>query len=79
MKKVKNKEPRRIKILGFHESDACFEDKEDKRLIGKTGMFTPEASWHPKYFSGSMVYDEGQASPGQYLCKYFYAVRYKRL
>lgn len=72
MNKVKDTRPRRIKILGFHKSDACF---GDERYSGRTGMFTPETQWKPGYFSGDMVYDDGSKD----LCGYFYAVRYGRI
>ena len=71
---ITNQKPRRIKILGFHERDACHGDKS---LIGITGLFTPDPRQHgtPGYFSGKMVYNDKLCIG----CNYFFAVRYKRL
>ena len=74
MDKVKKGEPRRIRILGFHKTDACH---GDERYLGKTGTFTPKTQWVPRYFSGDMVYDN--ADDNKNLCKFFYAVRYRRI
>ena len=72
---ITNQKPRRIKILGFHRHDACHKRKE--KYIGKTGMFTPDPSqYNPGYFAGHMDYDD---TGGDYLCDYFYAVRYRRI
>jgi len=72
-RRIVNRRPRRIMILGFHESDSCF---RDSRYKGKTGVFTPSHSWVAGYFSGDMVYDNDARGE---LCRFFYAVRYKRL
>jgi len=73
MKEIKNKEPRRIKILGFHKQDACYARRE--LYIGRTGIFTPEGQCVPGYFRGSITCDDGREE----MCSYFHAVRYKRI
>jgi len=69
---ITNGKPRRIKILGFHKSDACFGDSS---YIGRTGMFTPKAQWVPGYFSGSITYDDESGCA----TNFFFAVRYVRV
>jgi len=74
---ITNQKPRRIRILGFHKDDACYEAKEN--FIGKTGIFTPDvAQYNPGYFAGCMEFDPECLKDG-YLCDYFCAVRYKRI
>jgi len=72
-----NQKPRRIKITGMSPKDACFGDKE--KYIGRTGMFIPDINQHnPGYFAGYIEYDL-EWLEGEYLCEYFYAIRYRRI
>jgi len=72
---ITNQKPRRIKITGMSCKDACFGDKE--KYIGKTGTFTPSIEqYNPGYFTGFMKYDD---TGKEYLCDFFYAMRYKRI